>query len=106
MKLEFKTLKPSSLKNDIIKMIKEEELQTWKIHTASAQKYLKHIGQWGEKGVIKLTPDDINKILEVQVIKFKSIEGDVKDFEGYYLGRFCELIFVNFPSRITAIVIE
>ena len=103
MKLEFKSSNPSSLKNDIIKMIEEEELQTWEIHSDSKQKYLKHIGQWGEKGVVKLSPDDINKILEVQVLKFKNTEEDIKDFEGYYLGRFCELVFVNFPIRFTSI---
>ena len=103
MRLDFNSSNSSSLRNDIIKVIEDGELQTWEIHTDAKDKYLKHISQWGEKGVIKLTPDEINKKLEVQVLKFKNTEEDVKDFEGYYLGRFCELIFVNFPNRFNSI---
>lgn len=106
MKLQFKSSGPSSLKRDIIKIIEEEELDTWEIHTQDNQKYLKHVGQWGGMGVIKLTPDDENEILEVHVRKFKSTEKDLSDFEGYYLGRFCELILVNFSTRVTLIGIK
>lgn len=103
MKLDFKTTNPSSLRNDIIKMIEDGELQTWEIHLSDNHKYIKHIGQWGKKGVIKLTPDDINKKLEVQVVKFQNIKENLEDFEGYYYGRFCELGFVNFKNRFTSI---
>lgn len=103
MKLEFKLSNPSSLRNDIIKMIEDGDLQTWEIHSHKNIKYLKHTGQWGEKGVIILTPDDNNKKMEVEVLKFEKTKEDVTDFEGYYLGRFCELIFVNFPNRFTSI---
>jgi len=103
MKLDFKSSNPSSLRNDIITMVEDDELQTWEIHLSENHKYLKHTGQWGEKGVIKLTPDNINKKMEVQVLKFKNTEGDVRDFEGYIYGRFCELIFVNFTNKFTSI---
>lgn len=103
MKLEFNTSKPSSLKNEIIKMIEDGELQTWKIFIYEKIKYLKHIGQWGEKGVIELTPHQIFDKLEVQVLKFEKTEDELEDFEGYYYGRFCEIVFVNFPDRFTSI---
>ena len=103
MKLEFNTPNPSSLKNEIIKMIEDGELQTWVIFTQKNTKYLKHIGQWGEKGVIELTPDKIFDKLEVQVLKFEKTEDELEDFEGYYYGRFCEVVFVNFADRFTSI---
>lgn len=102
MKLLFKTTKPTTLKNEIVKLIEDGELETWKIHVHSEEKYLKHIGQWGDKGVIKLAIDN-NKTLITQVLKFEKVTEKVEDFEGYYLGRFCELMFVNFPNRFTTI---
>ncbi|WP_177764116.1 hypothetical protein [Flavobacterium sp. I3-2] len=104
MKLDFITTNPTNLRNDIIKMVEDGELKTWEIFTHESRKYLKHIGQWGEKGVIDLTPVDLNKKLEAKVIKFQNVEVDVKDFEGYYYGRFCEIIFVYFPSEFNSIL--
>ncbi|MDD3323449.1 MAG: hypothetical protein PHS59_18590 [Paludibacter sp.] len=103
MKLELITSNANSLKKDIISLIEDEELQTWEIHPDTNDKYLKHTGQWGEKGVIKLKSDITNKKLEVQVLKFKRTEESLEEFEGYYLGRFCELIFVNFENRFNSI---
>jgi hypothetical protein len=31
---------------------------------------------------------------------------EIADIEGYYLGRFCELMFVNFLGRFTSIEVE
>lgn len=103
MKLLFKTTNPTTLKNDIIKLVKDGELETWAIHVNSEEKYLKHVGQWGDKGVIELKVDDVNKTLIIQVLKFTNVTENVEDFEGYYLGRFCELMFVNYPNRFTTI---
>lgn len=71
--------------------------------TSENIKYLKHTQQWGDKGVIKLTAESIKGHLTVEVLKFQNVTEDVKDFEGYYLGRFCEIIFVNFPGRFSSI---
>lgn len=103
MNLLFKTTNPESLMADIIKMIEAGKLQTWTIQTSENVKYLKHTGQWGEKGVIQLTASTTLGHLKVEVLKFKNTTDAVKDFEGYYLGRFCEVIFVNFPGRFTFI---
>ena len=103
MDLYFETTAPTSLKNDIISSIEDGELRTWSILERDGIKYLKHTKQWGEKGVIKLEIDSNKKYLISKVLKFKNTNDEVKDFEGYYLGRFCELIFVNFPSRFTKI---
>ena len=103
MKLLFKTTNPESLEADIIEMIEAGKLQTWTIQTSESIKYLKHTWQWGEKGVIQLTASSTLGHLKVEVLKFKSTTEAVKDFEGYYLGRFCELIFLNFPDRFTSI---
>ncbi len=49
MKLYFKTSNPSSLREDIINSIEDEERQTWSILESKGIKYLKHTKQWGEK---------------------------------------------------------
>ncbi len=103
MTLKFKTSNANDFKNEIIKLINEGKLSTWELLTINSTEYLKHIGQWGEKGAIKLTKDNDNKYLTSQVFKFDSYTGKVEDFEGYYLGRFCELIFVNFPKKFSSI---
>jgi hypothetical protein len=84
-------------------MIEEEELNTWTIHKDSGIKYLKHTEQWGEKGVIKIDCIDIGETMTVEVLKFENVSEKLSDFEGYYLGRFCEIMFVNFPNRFTSI---
>ena len=101
MKLSFNAANSNILKNDIIKLIEDGELKTWEIFTQSNIKYLRHIGQWGDKGVIELTPNNNNTILVAKVLGFK--DATIEDFEGYYYGRFCELIFVKFQDRYTSI---
>lgn len=104
MKLNFKSTNPTKLKSDIFIAIEEEELKTWSIYESEGTKYLKHTQQWGDKGVIEIHADKPNNQLTVRVLKFKKTTEDVKDFEGYYLGRFCEIIFVNFPTSFTSII--
>ncbi|WP_312923217.1 hypothetical protein [Empedobacter brevis] len=103
MKLYFKTSNPNNLRKDIIDSIEDDERKTWSILESEGIKYLKHTQQWGEKGVIELTIDPHNNYLITEVLKFKNSNDEVKDFEGYYLGRFCELIFVNYANRFTSI---
>lgn len=103
MKLLFKTTNPTSLKNDITRFVENGELETWEIFLNSEEKYLKHIGQWGDKGVIKLLVNNLINTLTIQVFKFNKVTDNIEDFEGYYLGRFCELMFVNYPNRFTNI---
>lgn len=103
MKLLFKTSTPSELKSEIISFAAGDKSKTWEIHELEGVKYLKHTQQWGSKGVIKLTCDTKNEHLVAEVLKYKSVEGVVSDFEGYYFGRFCELVFVNFPNKISII---
>lgn len=103
MRLFFKSTDPIDLYSSIISMIEEEELKTWSIHEDNETKYLKHTQQWGEKGVIKIEADTKNRQLKVEVLKFTKTKENVKDFEGYYLGRFSEIIFVNFPNKFQSI---
>ncbi|WP_035670714.1 hypothetical protein [Flavobacterium sp. 83] len=106
MKLHFKTTNPSKLESDILKSIEDEDLKTWKIQESDRVKYIKHTKQWGDKGVIKMVVDTKNNQLTVEVLKFKNTTEEVKDFEGYYFGRFCEIIFVNFHKNFSSIVKE
>jgi len=106
MKLHFKTTNPNKLKSDILKSIEEKDLETWQISESDNTKYIKHTKQWGDKGVIRMIADITNNQLTVEVLKFKNTVEAVKDFEGYYLGRFCEIIFVNFQNNFTSIVKE
>ncbi|MBU3660384.1 MAG: hypothetical protein FGM14_10965 [Flavobacteriales bacterium] len=103
MKLVFNANRPCYLRKSIIEIIEQEELNTWMIHTHLGRKYLKHTGQWGEKGVINIDCIDIGETMTVEVLKLTSSNVEIIDFEGYYLGRFCELMFVNFPNRFTSI---
>ncbi|WP_294224493.1 hypothetical protein [uncultured Chryseobacterium sp.] len=105
MELLFKTSQPSNLKKKIIEKIENAELDTWSIYTQNI-KYLQHTGQWGKKGVIQLIADDTNNTLSVKFLKFNDIKDDTEKIEGYYLGRFCEIIFVNFPNRCPSITIQ
>lgn len=104
MKLHFKTTNPNKLKSDILSLIEDGGLKTWAVHEAEGMKYIKHSKQWGEKGVVKMNADSENNQLIVKILKFESVTEEVKDFEGYYLGRFTEIIFVNFPTAFSSIV--
>lgn len=104
MELIFKTTNSNKLNLAILSLIDDGKLKTWEILEDEGKKYIKHTKQWGEKGVIQMEIDDKNQTLIVRVLKFKGIEEIVKDFEGYYLGRFCEIIFVNFPKNFSSIV--
>lgn len=104
MTLIFNTTNASTLRSDILKLINNKDLKTWTIyeeHTNYVR--IKHTDQWGDKGVINMTINATNNQLIVKVQKFDTTKEEVKDFEGYYLGRFCEVIFVNFPSRFSSI---
>ncbi|MCC9064631.1 hypothetical protein [Flavobacterium piscisymbiosum] len=103
MNLIFKTTKPNKLKSDILKLIEDEKLKTWKIHNSNNIKYIKHIDQWGDKGVIKMSTNIQQDELIVEVFKFEKTTQKVEEFSGYYLGRFCEIIFVNFPNDFNSI---
>ena len=104
MKLLFKTTNPTKLKEDILNLIEDEDLKTWSIVVSESKKYIKHTQQWGDKGVVKIEVDSTNGQLIIQVLKFQNVTQEVKDFEGYYLGRFCELIFVNFANEFSEII--
>jgi hypothetical protein len=104
MKLLFETTNPTKLKADILKLAEGEELKTWSAVVFESNKYIKHTQQWGDKGVVNLEVDTTNDQLIVQVLKFQNMTQEVEDFEGYYLGRFCELIFVNFTNEFSEII--
>lgn len=101
MKLKFYTENPKELKDDILEITENGELDTWKIYEERGKKYLIHSGQWSKKGVILLSPvkNEYGESLQVEVIPFEDAEQEVEEFEGYYLGRFCELMFVNFQNN-------
>lgn len=50
--------------------------------------------------------DNPNNHLIVKVLKFNNITENIQYFEGYYLGRFTEIIFVNNPNNFSSIVKE
>lgn len=105
MELNIITSDPQKLHDEIIKLVESGELKTWKIHTHKGVKYLKHTVQWGEKGVISLSPQRNNKKLLVTVLKYTVSTDELSDFEGYYYGRFVEILFVYLQTKITAIEI-
>jgi len=104
MKLHFIVSRANGLKDKIIKMIINGELENWDIYINKKYKYLIHNSHCGDKGVIKLRSIEENTKLEVKVLPFDGFESNLSDFEGYYYGRFCELIFVNFSNRFSSII--
>ncbi|MFY7937189.1 MAG: hypothetical protein ACOVOQ_07425 [Flavobacterium sp.] len=104
MKLLFKTTNPTKLKADILKLAESDKLKTWTKVEYEYKKYIKHTPQWGEKGFVILEVDTTKGQLIVYIQKFQNVTQEVKDFEGYYLGRFCELIFVNFANEFSEII--
>lgn len=91
------------LKAEILAFVRDHKANTWIIHHEHKD-YLKHLKHWGEKGVIGLsTRTDEPETLYIDVIRFNRVEQDLDEFAGFYLGRFCELLFMYFPDRISAI---
>ena len=103
MKLLLECKRPDDLKARIIKRVEEGKQETWKILIHENIKYLQHIGQWAEKGVVSLTNNFIPIGLAVEVLPFKNVKESNSDFEGYLLGRFFEIIFVNYSDEFTSI---
>ena len=103
MELLIKTNTPNKLKTSILSLIDEGDLKTWEIDKTDDNKHIKHNQQWGDKGVIEMEVDGEQKQLIIRVIPFKNTVGIIEDFEGYYLGRFCEIIFVNFSDSFSSI---
>ena len=104
MELNIITLDPQKLYDEIIKLVESGKLETWEIHLHQEIKYLKHTDQWGKKGVIRLSTQRYNKLL-VTVVKFTNSTDELSEFEGYYYGRFVEILFVYFKTKFTAIEI-
>ncbi len=105
MELTIITSDAQKIHDEIIKLVESGELKTWKIHLHQKVKYLKHTEQWGKKGVIKLSQQRNNKLL-VTVLKYTDSTDALRDFEGYYYGRFVEILFVQFQAEFTAIEIS
>lgn len=103
MKLLLESANPENLKNAIIKRIKEGQQETWNILEHDKIQYLRHTGNVGNKGVVKLSVNIFKNSLVAEIVKFEGIEDNLGDFEGYILGRFCEIIFVNFRDEFTSI---
>lgn len=104
MELNIITSDPQKLHDEIIKLVESRKLETWEINHHKEVKYLKHTEQWGKKGVIKLSPQRNNKLL-VTVLKYTDSTDALRDFEGYYYGRFVEILFVHFQIKFTSIEI-
>ena len=104
MELRFITKTPINLKTSILKLIEVGDLKTWKIDTSDDKQHIFHTSQWGEKGVIEMEVDTIQKQLLARVIPYHHSVEIIQDFEGYYLGRFCEILFVNFPNSFISIL--
>jgi hypothetical protein len=103
MELLFKTGTPIKLKKLILNSIEEGDIKTWEIDKSDNKKHIFHTSQWREKGVIEMEVDSVKKQLIVRIIPYDEFKDILKDFEGYYLGRFCEIIFVNFPNLFNSI---
>lgn len=103
MKLLFESANPENWKNAIIKRSKEGQQETWNILEHNRIQYLRHTGNVGNKGVVQLSINTLNNTLIAEIVKFEGIEDNVEDFEGYILGRFCEIVFVNFNDEFTNI---
>jgi hypothetical protein len=104
MKLEALTTTPSQLVAAIDKGMNDESLKTWKIvKDQNGNVYYTHTPpQWNE---IALIAREVGKDRVVFTITHWSGKPvPTKDTEGYYFGRFTEILLVHFRNYCSQVI--
>jgi hypothetical protein len=98
MQFNLSTVSGQALTNEIFDAVENETLKTWLVRESkTGTKYLTHKpDQWYDKAlfVFKVKKDKL-------VILLTWLKGNepAEDIKGYYMGRFTEILLVNFSDK-------
>ena len=97
MEIELFTRNGENLINQIFS-VEKEKVETWVIREANGKKYLTHKPeQWKDKALFGLSHDD-EKVI-IKLMRWDNKVEPNEDIKGYYMGRFTELLLVNFKDK-------
>jgi hypothetical protein len=101
MRIEIYTKTGESLIRQIFSAIENEDVKTWVIKkNKDGDKFLTHKPeQWCDKALfgLKATDDKVT----ISLHWWEKIGEPADDIKGYYIGRFTELLLVNFKEKFT-----
>ena len=108
MSYKIYTDKANAVISEILRRVKAgkdekgKDIRTWEVvkNDKDEERLIHTTEQWEEKGCIRLTSDDDNKIIYVRFFYWSSFKEDERsgDEDKYYLGRFTELMLVHFEG--------
>lgn len=99
MKIEIYTKQGESLIKQIFSAVENEDVKTWVIKkNKDGDKLLTHKPeQWCDKALFEMKATEDKVIISLCWWKTKGEPAD--DIKGYYIGRFTELLLVNFKDK-------
>lgn len=106
MKIKANSKNPQKLVNAIDKAIQDDDLKTWGIvHNDKKETLYSHTPeQWNEKAMLKPYVKEDYVLFVVSWWK-KNGEPD-EETQGYILGRFIEILMVNFKDHFDSLEIN
>lgn len=101
MKIEIYTKQGESLIKQIFSAVENENVKTWVLKkNIDGDKFLTHKPeQWCDKVLLGLKATD-EKVI-VSLYWWENTGEPADDIKGYYIGRFTELLLVNFKEKFT-----
>jgi len=97
MKIKIPTKSAASLKKKIFEAVEDETLKTWVIRKSKeGNSYLTHKPeQWYDLALLSFLAKTDS--LEINITHWTGKQSS-KDIDGYYIGRFTEVLLVHFAS--------
>lgn len=101
MRIEIYTKSGENLIKQIFSAVEKESIKTWVIRTdRQEKKYLTHKPeQWCDKALFGMRATD-DKVI-ISLYWWDSHNEPTEEIKGYYMGRFTELLLVNFRDKFT-----
>lgn len=108
MKIIINTKTPDALKKAILSDVENGNLPTWELRTNNnGDKLLTHSPeQWVDQVLLRLTPYTTTNQLVVEPRHWSNIPKASDEVIGTVLGRFCERLFVQYPSKMNSFVAD
>ena|SRR6185312_9570584 len=106
MKIEAITTASAQLVAAIDKAMNDESLKTWEIVKSKEGEilYTHTPGQWNQKALIERQANQGNVLFTITYWQGKTQPS--KDEEGYYFGRFTEILLVHFRNYFSKLVVS
>lgn len=97
MKITIPTAAGAALKKKIFDAVEDETLKTWEVRTDNSNvEFLTHKPeQWYDRSLLKFT---VNKDALIINATFWRSKGADQAANGYYIGRFTEILLVHFSD--------